>query len=265
MVGGAGRSPGSDRVAVASASSKITIDYPLDGSVFPPEITAPTFLWRDESNAAKRWIVEVSFGDHAGGIRLEVPGEPMKVGEIDPQVASGDDLTQLTPQQASTRTWKPDPELWEKIKQHSLKASAKVSITGFADDEKQAISAGSVSISTSVDPVGAPVFYRDVPLMMPPPESKGLIQPLPPFAIPLIKWRLRNIGEAQSRTVMENLPTCANCHSFSSDGKTLGLDMDGPKNDKGLYAMVPVSKNMTIRNQEVIRWSSFLEDAKTRS
>ncbi len=64
---------------------------------------------------------------------------------------------------------------------------------------------------------------------------------------------------------MENLPTCANCHSFSSDGKTLGLDLDGPKNDKGLYAVVPVSKNMTIRNQDVIRWSSFLENPEAKN
>src|ERR1019366_5602056 len=117
---------------------------------------------------------------------------------------------------------------------------------------------------TSLDPVGAPVFYRDVPLIAPAPAEKGAIQPLPIFAIPLIKWRLRNIGEAQSRTVMEKLYTCANCHSFSTDGKTLGMDLDGPKNDKGLYALVPVAKNMTIRNQDVIRWSSFQENVEAR-
>jgi Flp pilus assembly protein TadD len=64
---------------------------------------------------------------------------------------------------------------------------------------------------------------------------------------------------------MENLPTCANCHSFSRDGKTLGLDLDGPRNDKGLYALVPVSKNMTIRNQDVIRWSAFQVNPEARS
>ena len=61
---------------------------------------------------------------------------------------------------------------------------------------------------------------------------------------------MRDIAEPQSHTVMENLPTCANCHSFSRDGKTLGLDMDGPRNDKGLYALVPVTKNITIANKE---------------
>jgi Flp pilus assembly protein TadD len=59
---------------------------------------------------------------------------------------------------------------------------------------------------------------------------------------------------------MGNLPTCANCHSFSRDGKTFGLDLDGPKNDKGLYALVPVEKTMTIGNKDVIRWSSFQVD-----
>jgi Flp pilus assembly protein TadD len=105
--------------------------------------------------------------------------------------------------------------------------------------------------------VGAPVFYRDVPLLLPSPQEHGPIAPLAASAIPLIKWQIRNIGETQSRTVMGNLPTCANCHSFSRDGKTFGLDLDGPKNDKGLYALVPVEKSMTISNRNVIRWSSF--------
>ena len=33
-----------------------------------------------------------------------------------------------------------------------------------------------------------------------------------------------------------------NCHSFSADGKTMGIDVDGPKNDKGLYAVVPIQQ-----------------------
>lgn len=114
-----------------------------------------------------------------------------------------------------------------------------------------------MSISTSADPVGAPIFYRDVPLLLPPPEERGPIAPLPRSAIPLIKWQIRDISQPKSHLVMTNLPTCANCHSFSRDGKTFGLDLDGPRNDKGLYALVPVSKQMTIRNSNVLHWSSF--------
>ena len=64
---------------------------------------------------------------------------------------------------------------------------------------------------------------------------------------------------------MENLPTCANCHSFSRDGTTLGLDVDGPQNDKGLYALVPVGKQMTIRDQDVIRWGSMRDGGTVKT
>ena len=240
--------------------SRISVEYPLEGSVFPPEITAPVFLWRDANQSAKQWTAEISFGDRTAVIQVQVAGAFMRMGEIDTKAGIGKDLVQLTPEQLSTQVWQPGAELWAKIKEHSVKKPATITFTGYADDErKQPVSSGVVRISTSADPVGAPVFYRDVPLLLSPNDEKGAIAPLPPFALPLIKWRIRNIAETQSKVVMENLPTCGNCHSFSADGKTLGLDLDGPKNDKGLYAMAPVSSHMTIRNQDVIRWSSFSE------
>ena len=255
---------GNGRPDSANPSAKISVDYPLAGSIFPPEITAPTFLWRDGSTARK-WLVEVSFGGHAKTIKREISGEHFQNGEVDTETGPISELLQLTPQQQATRIWKPDAETWAQIKKDSVKAPATVTFTGFADDAmQQPVSAGSVSISTSADPVGAPIFYRDVPLMVWPTTERGAIQPLPPAAIPLVKWKLRNLAEPQSKVIMERLATCANCHSFSSDGKTMGLDLDGPKNDKGLYAVVPVSKQMTIRNEDVVRWSSFQEDPNAR-
>lgn len=244
----------------APASSKVIIEYPLEGSVFPPEITAPTFLFRDENETAKHWVVDVTL-DRVAGIRVETSGEHLQMGEIDTKAGVGKDLVELTPEQKATLIWKPDEQTWTAIKQGSVKHPATITVTGFADDQMTSqVSSGSVRISTSVDPVGAPIFYRDVPLLLSAPNAKGEIAPLPPFALPLIKWKLRSIAEPQSKTVMENLPTCGNCHSFSADGKTLGLDLDGPKNDKGLYAIAPVSAHMTIRNRDVIRWSSFEEE-----
>ncbi|MGP8093758.1 MAG: tetratricopeptide repeat protein [Candidatus Sulfotelmatobacter sp.] len=260
VVAARSQTPGAESGSAANQLAAIAIDYPLDGSVFPPEITPPTFLWRDDSESAKRWVIEVSFASRAGGIRVEAPGYPQQVGEIDPQAGSAKALEQLTPRQMATRTWRPDAATWARIKSRSVKP-ATITITGFADGNSNLpVSRGTVTISTSLDPVGAPVFYRDVPLMLSPRTEKGFIQPLPPSAIPLIKWRLRSIAEPESHVVMEKLYTCANCHSFSADGKTMGLDLDGPKNDKGLYTVVPVQKFMTIRNQDVIRWSSFQEN-----
>jgi Flp pilus assembly protein TadD len=236
----------------------ILIDYPKDGSVFPPEIGPPTFLWRDPEPGAAFWRIGVSFGEGGPKLELTSSGEKYAAGEAD-ATCVGAELPELTPEQAVTHTWKPDAATWAQIKNRSQKRPAIVTISGFRDREGgQPVSRGSVTIGTSRDPVGAPIFYRDVPLMLSP-TVKGVIQPLPPFAVPLIKWRLRNIADPQSHVVMEHLPTCANCHSFSRDGKTLGLDVDGPSNDKGLYALIPVAKQMAIRNRDVIRWSSFQE------
>jgi tetratricopeptide (TPR) repeat protein len=102
--------------------------------------------------------------------------------------------------------------------------------------------------------VRASIFYRDVPLM-PSKTEKGVIKPLAQDAIPLIRWSVRNIAEPRSHVVLTDMPTCANCHSFSADGKTMGMDMDGPQNDKGLYALAEVKPRMSIRNQDMISWN----------
>jgi len=257
LVCGAAFSPsfGAPLQAAATIRPTIKIDYPLNGSVFPPEITPPTFLWHDPSPSAVRWVVQISFAANTQLMRMDAPGKTMQQGEIDPNAGPG---LGLTPEQASTHTWKPDAETWEKIKRLSTRSTANIAIMGFADDcSKLPVSLGKVTISTSPDLVGAPIFYRDVPLLLPSADEKGPIAPLPRSAIPLIKWQIRDIAQPKSHLVMTNLPTCANCHSFSRDGKTFGLDLDGPRNDKGLYALVPVSKQMTIRNSNVLHWSSF--------
>ena len=233
----------------------ITVDYPADGSVFPPEITPPTFLWRDTGASATSWAIDITLPDGARGIRVKPSADRMHIGEIDPEAVSrNNELPKLTPEQAAARTWTPDAETWAAIKRGSVESPATIVITGFRDaDLKQPVSSGQVRIQTSRDPAGAPVFYRDVPLM-PNQGEKGVIRPLAPEAIGLIKWRLRYLDEPRSRVVMEKIATCANCHSFSADGKTLGLDVDGPANDRGLYALIPVAKETAIRTQDVIKW-----------
>jgi tetratricopeptide (TPR) repeat protein len=255
------------RAAVApdhSPAARIIIDYPEQGSVFPPDFAAPTFIWRDAAESARLWTVEVKFAG-GGSLHLKCRGERVRTGEIDSRaVAATNELPRLTPEQAAARTWTPDARTWTAIKRNSVGSPATVTITGFRDGgARQAVSSGRVSIQTSKDPVGAPIFYRDVPLM-PSESEKGVIKPLAPGAQPLVAWRLRNAGEARSRLLMEGLPTCANCHSFSSDGKTLGMDLDGPQNDKGLYALARVAPKMSISERDVISWSSFRDQPAGR-
>jgi tetratricopeptide (TPR) repeat protein len=246
-VAGAGNSP-----------EEISIDYPLNHSIFPPDFAAPTFQWRDPASSANSWQIDVSFADGAQPLHLTSKGERMRVGEIDPRcISNTNKLPELTPEQAAAHTWKPDAATWAAIEKQSGAGSITISIRGFAAlDSSAPVSQAAVEIHVSADPVGAPIFYRDVPLM-PSETEKGFIKPLATGAIPLIEWRMRNVADSGSHIVMTDLHTCANCHSFAANGKTLGIDMDGPQNDKGLYAMVPIQKKMAIRNEDMVSWASF--------
>ena len=251
------QSSGMPSRAPAASLGVIEIDYPEAGSIFPSEITPPTFLWRDEVKTAAAWKVEITFADGSPALQAAPRGDHVHVGRIDPDcVAETNELPRLTPRQAAARVWVPDAAMWEVIKKHSVAGAAIVEITGFADaDRQRAVSTGRVPIRTSADPVGAPIFYRDVPLM-PTETEKGVIKPLSPYAVRLIRWRLRDIGEPRSRVLLENMPVCANCHSFSSDGQTMGMDLDGLQNNKGLYTLSPVKQELSIRSENVIQWST---------
>ena len=39
------------------------------------------------------------------------------------------------------------------------------------------------------------------------------------------------------------------------DGKTMGIDVDGPSNDKGLYAVVSVRPHTVIENKNMVQWN----------
>jgi tetratricopeptide (TPR) repeat protein len=247
--------------ATTAAKSSLTIDIPVNGTIYPPEIIPPQFAWRD-STPATVWRIEVVFGEHARSIKTWSNGELMQIGPLDNGIEGYVPPT-LSDEQKRMHTWRPDPKTWEEIKKHSVAQPATVLISGYASQkDHEPLSHAQAAIQTSADPVGAPIFYRDVPIILPPPESeqRGVIKPLPESALPKIKWNLRYISDTQSKTVMTGVPTCANCHSFSSDGKVMGIDVDGPTNDKGLYALIPVKKVSTISNDYVIHWSAYSEE-----
>jgi tetratricopeptide (TPR) repeat protein len=248
--------------AAPPSNSALIIDVPVNRTIYPPDIIPPQFAWRDGNPAATVWRIEVVFAGHAHPIKLWSNGELMQLAPVDNSL-SGFVPPTLTPEQAATHTWRPDAKTWEEIKKHSVGQPATVTISGFASQkDREPLSHAQATIQTSIDSVAAPIFYRDVPLLAPAPETeqRGVIKPLPDSALPKIKWRLRFVSETQSKTVMTGLPTCANCHSISGDGKTLGIDVDGPQNDKGLYALIPIKKVSTISNDYVLSWSSFSDE-----
>jgi len=245
-------------VEAKDETERILIDYPLNGSVFPPDMEAPTFLWRDSATDANAWRIDVAFANGSAALHVDAKGERMHVGEIDPRcISANNKLPELTLEQAAARTWMPDASTWVAIKKRAGSGAVTITIRGYGGAEAgRAVSTGAMQMYVSADAVNAPIFYRDVPLM-PSETEKGFIKPLAANAVPLIAWRMRNVADAQSHVVMTGLHTCANCHSFAVNGRTLGLDMDGPQNDKGLYALAPVAKKMTIGTENMVSWSKF--------
>ncbi len=229
--------------------ASIIIDYPQDGSIFPPEIAPPTFLWRDSGQTAALWRIDISFADGSPAIHTTSAGARMRIGKIDPDcVSDTNEPPKLTAEQAAAHTWAPSPAVWTAIKKHSVAGAAAVAISGLG-------SRASIRIRTSPDAAGAPIFYRDVPLM-PSEVERGVIKPLSAAAVPLVAWRLRNLAASSSRVVLDNLPVCANCHSFSADGKTMGMDLDGLQKNRGLYMLASVAQEISVGNRDLIQWST---------
>jgi tetratricopeptide (TPR) repeat protein len=249
----------SSAVARAASPAELVVDYPLDGSVFPPEFIAPTFLWHDPDPDSEIWLIRIDFSNEsAKSISALTRGAPPPKGEIDLEaIGETNEIYEGTEYQNSAVSWTPTDGLWREIKRRSSDALATITFSGFdAADLGTARTRGSVSIKTSRDPVGAPIFYRDVP-MMAAVGKQGHIQPLGPDALPLIAWRLRVVSRRDTKLVLKGMPSCGNCHSFSRDGKTLGMDIDGPSGDKGMYALKSVAKKMVIGSDDVITWNSF--------
>jgi len=207
--------------ACDQAPTALTISYPFDGSLFPRDIAAPTVRWEDSRSDATAWSLQLRFGD------------------------SGDDIEVTT---AEPR-WTPSAARWALIKARTLETKAVLTVVGF--DKVLGVritrSRASVSFSTSKDAVGAPIFFRLVPL---------------PFAYALkhmdeIKWVLGDLTQREPpRVVLEKLPVCGNCHSFSTDGKRLGMDIDYA-NDKGSYVITDVAEEMVLGKEAVITWSDY--------
>jgi len=200
------------------ATGGLEIKYPLDETLFPPEIVAPTFVWSDETAGVKAWTVLLRF-DSTGEV-LRFP--------------------------TTESRWRPLEADWAEIKQRSMERDAEVAIVGTGPDA-QAVSSASVRIRTSKDPVGDSIFYREVPL----PFITAVQDPS------RIRWRFGAIdSETAPPIVLEDLPVCGNCHSFSGDGSVLGLDVDYG-NDKGAYAILPVSEQMVLNDEKIITWSDY--------
>ena len=203
----------------------IYVRYPLHDVVFPPEIVPPRFRWEDAASSCDSWAIGFEFDGEPDNLRLQF---------------------------LSTRNhWTPEPKDWKLIKERSRKNGARLIILGFQRGAPQKIlSRGEAAFSTSADPVSAPLFYREVNL----PFLEAVKDPT------RIRWRLGTIDDPRTPlVVLECLPVCGNCHSFSQDGRTLGMDVDYA-NNKASYVITQVEREMTLAASDIITWSDYRKD-----
>jgi tetratricopeptide (TPR) repeat protein len=204
----------------SAAYPALTIKYPLDETIFPPECVPPTFRWQDGATNADTWLVTFRF-PNTPPLRSFVARQP---------------------------AWTPTPPDWEAIKCASVEKPVAVVVLGFHHDHSTGIlSRGRISFSTSKDEVGAPLFYREVNL----PFSEAVKDPSK------IRWRFGPISSPQPPpVVLEHLPVCGNCHSFSQDGRYLGMDVDYA-NSKGSYVITHTATNMVLATSDIITWDDY--------
>ena len=198
----------------------LTIGYPLDGTLFPPEIVPPTFHWKDDNSKSTAWLITIRFqGDK-------------------------DRMNFLTHESQ----WTPEPGPWEVIKKRSLEKDAQVTVLGVSRRiTAKILSAGRISIKPSKDQVAAPLFYREVNL----PFIDAVKDPSH------IRWRFGSVSSPQQPpVVLEKLPVCGNCHSFSAQGEVLAMDVDYA-NSKGSYVITPVAEQMVLATSDIITWNDY--------
>jgi len=200
----------------------LTINYPLDETLFPPEIAPPILRW-DDNSSSNMWLISISFQGDEG--RMNVL--------------------------ANESRWTPEREQWQNIKKRSLEKDAEVTILGVKrETSAKIISAGRIRIRTSKDEVGAPLFYREVNL----PFVDAVKDPSQ------IRWRFGDISSPQQPPiVLENLPVCGNCHSFSERGDILAMDVDYA-NSKGSYVITRTAEEVIFATSDIITWNDYKKE-----
>jgi tetratricopeptide (TPR) repeat protein len=139
-----------------------------------------------------------------------------------------------------TTYYKPDNILWEKLKEVSEQKIIVFTIKG--NRNKKA----SVTFSFSKDAVEAPIFYRAIPL---PFSHANTYQNH-------LKWYLGDVSRNETRLMLDDMPVCANCHSFTKDGTTFAMDVDYA-NNKGNFCITSIEKKSRIEVEDIISWSDY--------
>jgi tetratricopeptide (TPR) repeat protein len=198
----------------------INILLPHNNTIFPPEFPSPTFEWTDTTAQSDEWYVFLSNNE----------------GKI------------LIKDKIEKNSWKPDSSSWEDLKKFSTLGS--YSFTIVANNNKNQYSpSGRINFTISKDSVGAEIFFRAVTL----PFSYAVKN------VHTIEWYLGSVKGGRPKKMLDNLPVCGNCHSFSKEKPLLAMDVDYG-NDKGSYAISDAKDTCLLTPENIISWSDYKKE-----
>ena len=199
----------------------ISIIYPFNGALFPPEFPAPAFEWESETTDSLSWEVSLITSD-----------KKYLISEI----------TQHT-------YWTPEQSKWDSIK--TMSNFGKLYFTVKKHNNSRQYER--IFIQISKDTVGSPILYREMPIPFVLAEKN----------LESMNFMLINLGSNKKpHTAMKGFPVCGNCHSFSADGNTIGLDLDAGRRDKGGYFISEIADTVLFDRDHYMSWSK-LEKRRT--
>lgn len=197
-------------------SSGLSIRYPFDNALFPPEFPAPTFEWNTILKNSSTWEVSL--------------------------VTRNKKYNIIT---TTTKTkWTPEESKWDSLKVLSGFDRIYFSVKKSGDSGV----GKKIAFKISHDTVGAPILYRQMPIPFILAEK----------SLDSMNFMLINIGsKIKPHVAMGGFSVCGNCHSFSADGGTIGLDLDAGLRDKGGYFISPIKDTIFFNPDNYLSWSKI--------
>jgi tetratricopeptide (TPR) repeat protein len=204
-------------VSQSDGRAGLEIQHPIAGAVLPFNLPAPTVLWKTNAPGMIRWTATFRAGKQRWSFEGVEPG------------------------------WRPPETEWSQMKQAARGGGLELAVAGYGRWWSGKRARHAVRFFVSAEAVEAPLFYRDVNL----PFVEAVKDPSK------IRWRFGSLGTpAPPPVVLEKLPVCGNCHSFSRNGATLAMDVDYA-NNKGSYVIAPTAREMQLSASNVITWDDY--------
>lgn len=205
----------------ATPRAALAIQHPYPGAVFPANLPAPIVLWDTNAPDVGRW-----------GVGFKAGARRWLYRDVQPP-------------------WHPPASDWRQLKAAAGIEPVELIVAGYGrQDPDRVAAAGTVRFTIAKDGVETPLFYREVIL----PFQDAVKDPS------RLRWRFGGIdGEDAPPVVLENLPVCGNCHSFSRNGEYLAMDVDYA-NSKASYVITRTAREMRLSTSDIITWDDFRKE-----